>query len=138
MDLTAAPEAARGLTDWLSAQGVQPEVQWYEGPSNQRVNFIHASGLVVQLLVDRAQWFLLIGRAEKGLEWFDVELWDSCLHGRQLSRGARTFETQVAWLQENWELLLSLGLDIPLECMREAKIQRAHMKPTSPPRYPGL
>ena len=138
MDLTAAPEAARSLTDWLKNQGLRPDVQWDESPGNQRVNFVHASGLITQLLADRAQWFILLGRREWGSEWFDVELWDTCIHDRRLTRDARDFEAQVAWLRENWEMLLSLGSDGPLECMRNAKIRRAHMKPPSPPRYPGL
>ncbi len=123
-DLSSAPPVIRHFAERLAERGTPLQTVSFESSRNQLLRTALTS-VTVQILADRGQWFVELAPA--GVEdWFDTAAWRCCLEGGPVSVNLDPLDTQVAWIEDY--LARSAKLHVSLDCLREARRERAYQR----------
>lgn len=121
-DLSAAPQSVQKLSEWLAGRGTALHECSFDSASNQTLQ-AHTPRGTVQVLADRGQWFVELA-PPRTIEFFDMATWISCLTGTEVSLALESLDVQVGWIEEY--LVADAHDDVSVECLRQARRQRAH------------
>ncbi len=94
------PEDLAALVEWLTGQGfaLVEEMRAPESFGNWLILY-ERGPCRVRLVRDRGQWILEIAGPDRD-EWFDADIWLSCLEGSNPPTGPYNLDEQVALLKK--------------------------------------
>src|ERR671931_2245692 len=95
------PQELAELPNWLVNQGFALTEQRDVPQSfGDQIFGFERGPCGVRLVRDRSQWFLEVGRPLRD-EWFDADIWRSCLEGNDPPKDPTALSDQVAYFKES-------------------------------------
>ena len=127
---TAVPPEIRALEARLVDAGLEVERTSSPERFGNRLLVFSGSGLSIRAVCDRDEWSLELS-ADSLDDWFLIDVWRSCVEGRELSINPRPLDDDVAFLTSNLELLVRLRhsdeWDRFVDCLYDAREARGRL-----------
>lgn len=121
------PAIVDDFCTWLVGQGFREEERRYDRRAFGNWLLVLARAPCrLRLVRDRSQW-LIDATGDDLSDWYDIDLWRTCLEGRDASDQSVPLDDEIAFLRAALPALM-VALSAPADterCLREQRTKRA-------------
>lgn len=119
------PVEIQGFLSWAETKGMRLTSERSDS-ANCLLHFADDQGLALQVLCDRGQWFVAVGRTVWN-DWFDVDVWSSCLDQTPIGFDATDLSDQLRDLKAHWNEIAQ-AKDALRGCLEKNRKHRAYTR----------
>ena len=129
METDQIPEDLPVLAHWLTSQGFTLTEHHVSSAFGDRLLLFEREPCRVRLVRDRGQWFLEIAGPTTS-DWFDADIWRSCLEGRDPPLDPTAPSAQAAYLRTSLSHIDDAirGNSVIADCLRQRGRWRARAR----------
>lgn len=126
MSMSKAPPQILEIVQWAEERGMRLVREPMADPTGLLADYENKT-LALQILYDRGDWFAEVGWVGWD-EWFDADLWVSCLDRTEIGLEGHSLGEQIQILKERWDEMAAAPSYGLLSCLQRQQKYRAYRR----------